>query len=116
MRPLGGVSTGTFRSRFARAPDSSDPKYAALTGFTTDEYHARDMPSEPEGATVSNPDPSAPGEAREWSARCSTCQRAVSWGNNPQRPFCSFTCRLVDLGVWFDGGYTVKGEPSDDVR
>ena len=46
------------------------------------------MPSEPEGMMVSEPGPSAAGEA----------------------------CRLIDLGVWLDEGYVVPGEPPDDVR
>jgi len=91
-----------------------------LTGFTTDEYDAREMPSEPEGTIVSNSDPSALGGVDQlpphWGVRCPTCRHAVSWRNNPQRPFCTLTCRLVDLGIWLDKGYTVTSEPLDDVR
>jgi endogenous inhibitor of DNA gyrase (YacG/DUF329 family) len=29
---------------------------------------------------------------------------------NPHRPFCSLTCRLLDLGVWLDEGYRIAGE------
>src|ERR1700675_3516517 len=92
----------------------------ALTGFATDEYDTREMPSEPEGPIASNPDPLAPGKVDQTPSqrclRCPTCQRAISWRDNPQRPFCSFTCRLVDLGVWLDEGYAVRGEPTDDVQ
>ena len=35
---------------------------------------------------------------------------------NPQRPFCSFTCRLIDLGLWLNEGAVVPGEAPDDVR
>ena len=68
---------------------------------------------------VSEPGPSAAGEAgsrREPRGRCPTCERVTSWRDNPQRPFCSLTCRLIDLGVWLDEGYVVPGEPPDDVR
>ena len=48
--------------------------------------------------------------------RCPTCRRLSTWTGNPQRPFCSLTCRLIDLGVWLDERYVVRGEPPDDVR
>jgi endogenous inhibitor of DNA gyrase (YacG/DUF329 family) len=93
---------------------------ATLTGFAMDEYDAREMPSEPEGTIVSDPDPSATGGAarlpRERRGRCPTCDRPTAWKDNPQRPFCSLTCRLVDLGIWLDKGYVVRSQPPDDVR
>jgi endogenous inhibitor of DNA gyrase (YacG/DUF329 family) len=92
---------------------------ATLTGVATGEYDAREM-SEPEGTIVRDPDPSATGGAggspRERRVRCPTCDRPTAWEDNPQRPFCSLTCRLVDLGIWLDEGYVVRGEPPDDVR
>jgi uncharacterized protein len=33
------------------------------------------------------------------------------WKDNPDRPFCSLSCRLIDLGVWLDEGYRIPGEP-----
>jgi endogenous inhibitor of DNA gyrase (YacG/DUF329 family) len=30
---------------------------------------------------------------------------------NPHRPFCSLTCRLLDLGVWLDEGYRIEAAP-----
>jgi len=30
-------------------------------------------------------------------------------------PFCSLTCRLVDLGVWLDEGYRVGADERGDV-
>jgi len=68
---------------------------------------------------ASEPDPSAAGEAevpRERRGRCPTCASLTSWRDSPQRPFCSLTCRLIDLGVWLDEGYVVPGEAADDVR
>ena len=68
---------------------------------------------------VSEPAPSAAGEAeipRAHRGRCPTCTRPTPWRDNPQRPFCSLTCRLIDLGVWLDEGYVVPGESPDDVR
>ena len=43
--------------------------------------------------------------------RCPTCARPVSWPDNPTRPFCSVTCRLIDLGRWLDGSFRVPGAP-----
>ena len=93
---------------------------ATLTGFAPDEYDAREMLSDSEGTMVSEPDPSAAGEVerppKERRGRCPTCAQPTSWKGNPERPFCSRTCRLVDLGVWLDDGYVVNDEPPDDVR
>jgi len=106
-----GVSTGTF--------PRSVCEIATLTGFATDEYDAREMPSEPEGTMVSDSDPSAAGGAgrppQRRRVRCPTCGLTTSWNDNPERPFCSRTCRLVDLGVWLGEGYIVRGDSPDDV-
>jgi endogenous inhibitor of DNA gyrase (YacG/DUF329 family) len=36
---------------------------------------------------------------------CPTCRAKTPWYANPHRPFCSLTCRLIDLGVWLDERY-----------
>lgn len=103
-----------MRSRVARS------EIATLTAFATDEYDAPAMPSESEGTIVSDSEPSAAGEAdrppSERRVRCPTCRALAPWKDNPQRPFCSLTCRLIDLGVWLDEGYAVPGDPPGDVR
>lgn len=104
----GGVSTGTLAN--ARVGP------VALTALAAGEYDAPTMPSEPEGMMVSDSDPSARDDTRARRGRCPTCARVTAWDDNPQRPFCSFTCRLVDLGIWLDEGYVVPDEPPDDVR
>lgn len=48
--------------------------------------------------------------------RCPRCRAACRWHGNPHRPFCSLTCRLLDLGVWLDEGYRVASDPDDDAR
>ncbi|HEV8675989.1 MAG TPA: DNA gyrase inhibitor YacG [Methylomirabilota bacterium] len=52
--------------------------------------------------------------------RCPTCGAAVAWSGNPARPFCSLTCKLVDLGEWLDENYRMAGEsfsePAADDR
>ncbi|MBM4442949.1 MAG: DNA gyrase inhibitor YacG [Candidatus Rokubacteria bacterium] len=52
--------------------------------------------------------PAAPAAGR---VRCPTCGAGTSWQDNPQRPFCSLTCRLIDLGGWLDERYRI---PSRD--
>jgi uncharacterized protein len=37
------------------------------------------------------------------------------WHGNAQRPFCSLTCRLIDLGRWLDERYRVAPRQDDDV-
>jgi endogenous inhibitor of DNA gyrase (YacG/DUF329 family) len=44
---------------------------------------------------------------------CPTCQRATEWHGNAHRPFCSLSCRLIDLGVWLDERYRIPAEPRD---
>ena len=43
--------------------------------------------------------------------RCPNCGTAVVWAGNPHRPFCSLSCRLIDLGGWLDERYRVAGDP-----
>lgn len=45
------------------------------------------------------------------SQRCPRCGGDVVWQGNPNRPFCSLSCRLIDLGVWLDERYRIAGEP-----
>jgi endogenous inhibitor of DNA gyrase (YacG/DUF329 family) len=45
---------------------------------------------------------------------CPTCGAATSWRDNPQRPFCSMTCRLIDLGVWLDERYRIPPREEDE--
>jgi hypothetical protein len=47
---------------------------------------------------------------------CPTCRATTAWRGNTNRPFCSLTCRLIDLGSWLDERYRVApGDPEDDV-
>jgi len=42
---------------------------------------------------------------------CPTCKKEIPYStDNPFRPFCSERCRLVDLGTWFDEGFSIPGE------
>ena len=44
---------------------------------------------------------------------CPQCSKPVSWRNNPDRPFCSERCRMLDLGRWADESYRIAGKPQD---
>jgi uncharacterized protein len=46
---------------------------------------------------------------------CPTCRTKTAWQGNPQRPFCSLTCRLIDLGQWLDERYRIAPRAADDV-
>lgn len=46
--------------------------------------------------------------------KCPTCQRRVPWAGNPFRPFCSERCKLIDLGAWAEGKYTITGPDLED--
>jgi hypothetical protein len=41
---------------------------------------------------------------------CPTCQKVLEGSRDGQRPFCSLTCRLVDLGRWLDGRYHIPAD------
>jgi len=43
------------------------------------------------------------------AVHCAQCGREIAWAGNPHRPFCSLSCRLVDLGVWLDERYRIPG-------
>jgi endogenous inhibitor of DNA gyrase (YacG/DUF329 family) len=42
--------------------------------------------------------------------KCPICKRLTVWEGNPDRPFCSDRCRLIDLGAWASEGYAVPGD------
>jgi endogenous inhibitor of DNA gyrase (YacG/DUF329 family) len=44
------------------------------------------------------------------SVLCPRCGKRVEWEGNPQRPFCSLPCRLIDLGRWLDERYRIPVE------
>lgn len=38
---------------------------------------------------------------------CPQCRKPTVWEGNPDRPFCSARCRLIDLGAWADESYRI---------
>jgi endogenous inhibitor of DNA gyrase (YacG/DUF329 family) len=46
---------------------------------------------------------------------CPICKETTTWEENPNRPFCSERCKLIDLGKWATEAYRVEGgEPVED--
>ncbi len=48
---------------------------------------------------------------------CPLCQTVLSVERNedaPFRPFCSERCKMVDLGRWLDGTYTISESTAPD--
>jgi len=46
------------------------------------------------------------------SLRCPTCRKIVL-KSEPEFPFCSERCRLIDLGKWASGAYVVSSPLTD---
>lgn len=42
--------------------------------------------------------------------KCPVCKKTTTWKENPNRPFCSEKCKLLDLGKWAAEEYKVPGE------
>ena len=49
---------------------------------------------------------------RAASLRCPTCRKIVLAGE-PDFPFCSDRCRVIDLGKWVSGGYVISTPIND---
>lgn len=45
---------------------------------------------------------------------CPICHRKNPWEKNLYRPFCSERCKLIDLGHWSEGTYTLPVEEEDE--
>jgi endogenous inhibitor of DNA gyrase (YacG/DUF329 family) len=42
--------------------------------------------------------------------RCPNCGKPAEWQDNPNRPFCSERCKLIDFGRWANEEYRVPVE------
>ncbi|MDP2278423.1 MAG: DNA gyrase inhibitor YacG, partial [Nitrospirota bacterium] len=42
--------------------------------------------------------------------KCPMCKKTTTWEENPNRPFCSERCKLLDLGKWVFEEYKIPGE------
>lgn len=39
---------------------------------------------------------------------CPQCKKPTTWQDNPNRPFCTSRCKLIDLGEWASQGYVIS--------
>ena len=46
---------------------------------------------------------------------CPICKAETTWEENPDRPFCSERCRMIDLGKWVSEEYRVKGDNNEEA-
>ena len=46
--------------------------------------------------------------------RCPICRQTTTWEENPNRPFCSERCKLLDLGAWASEEYKVPGKKEEE--
>jgi endogenous inhibitor of DNA gyrase (YacG/DUF329 family) len=49
---------------------------------------------------------------RALKLKCPICKKPVL-AKDPEFPFCSERCRLIDLGKWASGGYAISSPVSD---
>jgi uncharacterized protein len=42
--------------------------------------------------------------------KCPKCGKEANMAGNPNRPFCSKRCKLLDLGNWLSGSYGIPEE------
>lgn len=49
------------------------------------------------------------------SLRCPTCRKLVL-RDEPEFPFCSERCRVIDLGKWASGSYVISTPVHDPER
>ena len=48
--------------------------------------------------------------------KCPVCKKEITWEKNPYRPFCSYRCKMIDLGKWLREEYRTEGEKPDTVK
>lgn len=47
--------------------------------------------------------------------KCPTCEKESEWNEkNPDRPFCSERCKLIDLGQWAAEEHAIPGKSVEE--
>ncbi len=46
--------------------------------------------------------------------KCPICKKEVQQLENPEVPFCSERCRIIDLGNWASEKYVIPSPPQPD--
>jgi len=44
---------------------------------------------------------------------CPSCKTLTIYEGNPDRPFCSERCRMMDLGAWASGKHAIPVDHSE---
>ncbi|RIY33984.1 hypothetical protein CKF54_01845 [Psittacicella hinzii] len=53
----------------------------------------------------------------EIKVNCPQCKKETIYSfDNPYRPFCSERCRLIDLGAWAEGEYSLEAQPENEAE
>ena len=47
--------------------------------------------------------------------KCPICKKVDVAPGDPEFPFCSERCRIIDLGNWATGKYVVPGTPDPNL-
>ena len=47
---------------------------------------------------------------------CSVCRQTFESEKSPALPFCSERCRMIDLGRWFEEGYSMPVEHDRELE
>ena len=47
-------------------------------------------------------------ESKGLIMKCPICGKPTTWQDNPDRPFCSERCRIIDLARWASEEYSVS--------
>ncbi len=42
--------------------------------------------------------------------KCPQCEKMFNLDTSNSKPFCSERCKLIDLGAWADGSYSIVAE------
>ncbi len=48
--------------------------------------------------------------------KCPVCGKTIEWEKNPYRPFCSYRCKMIDLGKWLKEEYRLQDEKHDKAN
>jgi len=51
-------------------------------------------------------------QKRKLKLHCPICKKVVK-NTDPDFPFCSDRCRIIDLGKWASGGYVISSPVTD---
>jgi endogenous inhibitor of DNA gyrase (YacG/DUF329 family) len=43
------------------------------------------------------------------AVKCCQCKTEFNYYSSKFRPFCSEKCKAIDLGTWFEEGYSIAG-------